>query len=77
MRSILLVFLGIFIGSWLSWPGILFSKNWECFIKIISSSTNQKIPLKALLAVPPNYLIKTKNKNIASKIRIVSDACFR
>ena len=32
---------------------------------------------KAVLEISPSYLIKTKNKNMLSKFRIVSDACFR
>ena len=77
MRSILLLFFGIFAGLYLSWPGILFSKNWKCFNKIIENSTEDKISIKAVLEVSPNYLIKGKNKNMSSKIRVVADACFR
>ena len=77
MRSFLFLFSGIFIGLYLSWPGILISKNWKCFNEIIEKSTEDKISIKAILEVSPSYLIKGKNKNISSKIRFVADACFR
>ena len=77
MRSFLLLFSGIFAGLYLSWPGILFSNNWKCFNQIIEKSTDDKISIKAVLEVSPSYLIKGKNKNMTSKIRIVADACFR
>ena len=77
MRSVLLVFFGIFAGLYLSWPGILISKNWKCFNEIIEKSAQEKISIKAVLEVSPSYLIKRKNKNMTSKIRVVADACFR
>jgi hypothetical protein len=77
MKYFWIFVIGIIIGSWVSWPGILTPNNWKCFNDIISKSDNQKISLKALLAVSPNYLLKVKKRNIFSKIRIVGDACFR
>ena len=77
MRSFLVLFFGIFAGLYLSWPGIIITKNWKCFNDIISKSAKDKIALKAILEVSPNYLIKNKNKNTSSKIRVVADACFR
>ena len=77
MRSFILLCFGISIGFWISWPGILVPKNWKCFKDIIAKSANEKVSLKAVLAVSPNYLLKGQNNNMASKIRIVSDACFR
>ena len=77
MRSFLFLFSGIFAGLFISWPGIVISKNWKCFNDIIAKSTEDKISIKAVLEVSPNYLIKGKNKNMSSKIRIVADACFR
>jgi len=77
MRSFLFLFIGIFAGLYLSWPGILISKNWICFNDIISKSSEDKISLKTLLEFSPSYLIKSKNRKISSKIRIVADACFR
>ena len=77
MRSFLILFSGIFVGLYLSWPGILVSKNWKCFNEIIEKSAEDKISIKAVLEVSPSYLIKSKNKNMSSKIRVVADACFR
>ena len=77
MRSFLFLFLGIFAGLYLSWPGILTLKNWKCFNEIIQKSAEDKISLKAVLEVSPSYLIKRNNKNMISKIRVVADACFR
>ena len=77
MRSLLFLFSGICIGFWISWPGVLIPNNWKCFKDIIAKSTNERISLKAVLALSPNYLLKGQKNNIASKIRIVSDACFR
>ena len=70
-------FSGIIVGIYLSWPGILFSKNWKCFNEIIKKSSEDKISLKAVLEVSPSYLINGGNKNMASRIRVVADACFR
>ena len=77
MRFFLLLFSGIFAGLYLSWPGIVISKNWKCFNDIISKSAENKISIKAVMEVSPSYLIKSNNKNMPSKIRIVADACFR
>ena len=77
MRSILFLFSGFLAGIYLSWPGILTSKNWKCFNDIIAKSADDKISLKAVMEVSPSYLIKSKNNNRHSKIRIVADACFR
>ena len=77
MRSFLFLFSGIFAGLYLSWPGLVFTKNWKCFNDIITKSSEDKISFKAALEVSPSYLLKGKNKNISSKIRIVADACFR
>ena len=77
MRSFLFIFVGIFAGLYLSWPGIVTLSNWECFNDIIEKSVEDKISIKAVLQISPSYLIKSKNKNISSKIRIVADACFR
>mgnify|MGYP001238026831 CR=1 FL=1 len=77
MRSFSFLFFGVFAGLYLSWPGILFSRNWKCFNDIISKSSKDKISLKAALEVSPSYLINGKNNNLPSKIRIIADACFR
>ena len=77
MQSFLFLVSGIFVGLYLSWPGILISKNWKCFNEIIEKSAEDKISIKALMEVSPSYLIKGKNNNMSSKIRVVADACFR
>ena len=77
MRYFLFLLLGIFAGLYLSWPGILITKNWKCFNEIIENSAEDKISIKAVLEVSPSYLIKGKNKNMTSRIRVVADACFR
>ena len=77
MRYFLFLFSGIFVGLYFSWPGIVISKNWKCFNEIIEKSAEDKISIKAVLEVSPSYLIKSKNKNMTSKIRFVADACFR
>ena len=77
MRSFLFLFSGIFTGLYLSWPGILITKNWKCFKDIIDKSADKKISIKAVLEVSPSYLIKGKNKNMTSKMWVVADACFR
>ena len=77
MRSFLFLFFGFFAGLYLSWPGLVISKNWKCFNDIITKSKEDKISLKAVMEVSPSYLLERKNKNIISKIRIVADACFR
>ena len=77
MRYFLILFSGIFAGLYLSWPGIINSKNWKCFNEIIEKSAEDKISIKALMEVSPSYLIKGKNNNMSAKIRVVADACFR
>ena len=77
MRSLIFLFSGIFAGLYISWPGLIISKNWKCFNDIIAKSKEDKISLKAVLEVSPSYLIKSKNKNMPSKIRMIADACFR
>ena len=77
MRSFLFIFSGMFVGLYLSWPGILISKNWICFNEILEKSAEDKISIKVLLEVSPSYLIKGNNKSMTSKIRVVADACFR
>ena len=77
MRSFLFLISGVFAGLYLSWPGILISSNWKCFNEIIEKSAEDKISIKAILEVSPSYLIKGKNKNVRSKMRVIADACFR
>ena len=77
MRFFLFLFFGIFLGLYLSWPGLLILENWKCFNEIIAKSAEDKISFKAALEISPSYLMKGDNKKTSSKIRIVADACFR
>ena len=77
MKSLLFLISGIFVGLYLSWPGIVITKNLKCFNDIIVRSLEDKVSMKAILEISPSYLIKSKNKNMLSKIRIIADACFR
>ena len=76
-RSFLIFTSGIVLGFWISWPGILIPSNWKCFLDVIQKSTDGKIPLKAAFSVSPKYILKAKRNNIATKIRILNDTCFR
>ena len=67
MRFFLFLFLGIFIGLYLSWPGLLIPKNWKCFNDIIAKSTEDKISLRAAMEISPSFVLKRKNRNMASK----------
>ena len=77
MRSLFLLSSGIVIGLWSAWPGIVIPNNWKCFRDIIDKSNKEQISFKAAFAISPNYLLKGKNNRLSSKLRIVSDACFR
>ena len=77
MKGFLFFFLGIFLGSWISWPGITSTKNWECFMTIINDSKKDKLSLKAALSISPKFLLKADSMDYPSKLRIVSDTCFR
>ena len=77
MKFFLFIFFGIFLGLYLSWPGLLVPENWKCFNQIIAKSAEDKISLRAAMEISPSYVLKRKNRKTASKIRIVADACFR
>ncbi len=77
MKFLFILFSGIFIGLWSAWPGIVKPNNWKCFKRIIIKSTKEQISFRATLALSPNYLLKRKNNKRISKLRVVSDACFR
>ena len=49
MRFFLFLFFGIFVGLYLSWPGLVIPENWKCFNQIIAKSAEDKISLKAAL----------------------------
>jgi len=77
MRLFFFLFCGIFLGLYLSWPGLVIPENWKCFTDIIAKSTEDKISLRAAMEISPSYVLNSKNRKTASKIRIVADACFR
>ena len=77
MRSFLFLSSGIFIGLYLSWPGIVDSNNWKCFNDIVRNISQDKISIKALLEISPSYFLRSRNKNKPSRMRIIADACFR
>ena len=77
MKGCLFFLFGILLGSWISWPGITSTKNWKCFMRIINDSKNDKLSLKAALSISPKFLLRSESLNYSSKLRIVSDACFR
>jgi len=52
MRFFFFIFFGIFVGLYLSWPGLVIPENWKCFNQIISKSAEDKISLKATLRFP-------------------------
>ena len=77
MRFFLFLFFGIFVGLYLSWPGLVILENWKCFNQSIARSAEDKISIKAALEISPSYFLKARNKKTPSKIRIVGDPCFR
>tara|TARA_B100000575_G_C22730885_1_gene438262 strand:+ start:197 stop:430 length:234 start_codon:yes stop_codon:yes gene_type:complete len=77
MKSYLFLISGFIFGIWISWPGIIAYKNWECFFEIIEKSKKDKLSLKAAFSVSPKFLLRGESRDNVSKLRIVSDACFR
>ena len=77
MKGLFFFLVGVFLGSWVSWPGITSPEKWECFIKIINDSRQDKLSLKAALSISPKFLLMSDSMDYFSKLRFVSDACFR
>ena len=77
MKSVFLITLFLIISVWIAWTFILISKNWKCFRNKINKSVNDKISLTAILEISANYILNGKSINNSSKVRLVSDACFR
>ena len=77
MKKLFILLSGLFLGLWAAWPGIFIPNNWKCFRDIIDKSNKEQISLKVTLALSPNYFLKGKNSSKISKLRFVSDACFR
>ena len=62
MKLFFFLFFGIFLGLYLSWPGLLIPENWKCFKQIIQKSAEDKISLKAALEISLNYLARLRIK---------------
>ena len=77
MRYFLFLFLGIFAGLYLSWPGLVIPENWKCFNQIITKSAEDKISFKAALENSSQLLPKGLKIKKVLKIKIVADTCFR
>jgi len=77
MKNYLFIIFGFIFGIWFSWPGVFVYKNWECFFDIIEKSKKDKFSLKAAFVISPRFILRGESKDNASKLRIVSDACFR
>ena len=58
MKFFLFLFFGIFLGLYVSWPGLLIPENWKCFYQIIEKSAEDKISFKAALEISPNYFAR-------------------
>ena len=76
MRFFLFLFFGIFVGLYLSWPGLVIPENWKCFNQIIAKSAEDKISLKAALEISPSYFLKAKNKKTTSNTKNRSRCMF-
>ena len=70
MRSFLFLFSGIIAGLYISWPGILISKNWRCFNEIISKSAEDKISIKATLEEMKKFLKMGDEKSLTEIIDV-------
>tara|TARA_B100000945_G_scaffold153910_1_gene123492 strand:+ start:202 stop:435 length:234 start_codon:yes stop_codon:yes gene_type:complete len=77
MKNLILLVAGILIGTCFAWPGVVTFSGWKCFLEVVEKSNKEEISLRAALAISPKYLLDEDNNSFLSKIRIVSDACFR
>ena len=50
MRSFILIFSGISIGFWISWPGILIPNNWKDIMKFYNTKHIPHVTIKTLLS---------------------------
>ena len=77
MKNLIFLVAGILIGTCFAWPGVVTVSSWKCFFDVVEKSNKEEISLRAALAISPKYLLDGHNNSFVSKIRIVSDACFR
>ncbi len=82
------MFLGLFGGIWLVWPGVLTNKGWACAKDIVANAEKKPTDSKSLLgdvkrklkittSISPKTLLKSENLDPMDKVRIVGDTCFR
>ena len=87
-RNLFFIFLGLFGGLWLVWPGISTKVGWECSKDIVFNAEKEPTDsvsflqslqrkLKISSAVSPKTLLKAENLGPMDKFRIIGDACFR
>ena len=76
MRFFLFLFFGIFVGLYLSWPGLVILENWKCFNQIIVKSAEDIISLIVALEISYNILLKGKNKENVFKNKNRSRCVF-
>jgi len=62
MKFFLFLYFGIFVGLYLSWPGLVIPENRQCFNQIIAKSSEDKISLKASLEISPSYFLRLRIK---------------
>tara|TARA_A100001011_G_scaffold221358_1_gene229312 strand:- start:311 stop:586 length:276 start_codon:yes stop_codon:yes gene_type:complete len=78
IKNLSILLLGFCLGVIAIWPGIISKNSRKCFFNIIKDGSNGNIPIKTILLVNPNYLLRIKNsKNEYWKVLLVGDACFR
>tara|TARA_S200000501_G_scaffold361163_1_gene389082 strand:+ start:87 stop:356 length:270 start_codon:yes stop_codon:yes gene_type:complete len=71
-------FAGFSLGVFLIWPGILKTKNRNCFFKIIKDGSDGSVSIGTILSIEPKYLLKINNaKSKYTKILLIGDQCFR
>ncbi len=77
-RLMIIFILGVFIGIFSIWPGIISGTSRKCFYNILKDGSDGNVNLNTILQINPNYLLQIKNeKNIYFKILLIGDSCFR
>ena len=77
LKTFFLLTVGLCGGLWIAWPGITSRENWACALDIIIQAREDKVDLRAVMAVNPKYILKNNESRKLKKIRLVGDACFR
>ncbi len=77
-RLMIIFILGVFIGIFSIWPGIISGNSRKCFYNILKDGSDGNVNFNTILQINPNYLLQIKNeKNIYFKILLIGDSCFR